>query len=375
MANLFCENTIYEANCITLIKLYWRRSVETITAIELFLLQLKEISWLMQYRTFGNTDLLVSEIGFGAWAIGGGAMIGNTAIGWGDADDTTSTKAIRAALDAGINFFDTADIYGLGHSEELLGKEIGHRKEMIIATKVGNVSRNDQFTVDYSKEYIINACEVSLKRLQRDTIDYYQLHTARVIHLQNGECIEAMQQLQQQGKIRYWGLSLNTFEPFAEAELLMTEQIGNGFQLVLNIINQKALPLLKKAAANGYGIIARMPLQFGLLTGKFDKQINFPDNDHRKNRLTKEVIDATLKATTPVWQLCNKYNCSKTQLALSYVLSYPEVSTIIPGIRTMEQVKLNTEELFQMQEADRLLIESLNESDFTELIELIKKQG
>jgi aryl-alcohol dehydrogenase-like predicted oxidoreductase len=329
----------------------------------------------MNYRKFGLTDLTISEIGFGAWAIGGGAMIGNTAIGWGNADDETSVKAIHAAMDAGITFFDTADIYGLGHSEKLLGKEIGSNKEMIIATKVGNVARNEQFTVDYSKEYIISACEHSLQRLQRDTIDYYQLHTARITHLQNGECIAAMQQLQQQGKIRYWGLSLNTFEPFAEAELLMKQQMGNGFQLVLNIINQKALPLLQQAAAHGYGVIARMPLQFGLLTGKFDEQVHFADNDHRKNRLTKEIIDATLLATQPVWNLCNKYNCSKTQLALSYILSYKEISTVIPGIRTAEQVKLNTEGLFQLEDEDKKMIEGLNKSVFIELIDLIKKQG
>ncbi|HKZ65519.1 MAG TPA: aldo/keto reductase, partial [Chitinophagaceae bacterium] len=95
----------------------------------------------MQYRKFGNTDLLVSEIGFGAWAIGGGAMIGNTAIGWGDANDEESKKAIHRALELGINFFDTADIYGLGHSEQLIGEMLGAMKNVIIATKVGNVSR------------------------------------------------------------------------------------------------------------------------------------------------------------------------------------------------------------------------------------------
>src|SRR5215510_6354031 len=146
----------------------------------------------MQYRKFGNTDLRVSEIGFGAWAIGGGAMIGNTSIGWGDADDVISKQAIRAALDAGINFFDTADIYGLGHSERIIGETIGNLPGIIVATKVGNVARNDQFTVDYSKGYILKACEDSLTRLKRETIDYYQLHSARVGHLQNGECIEAM---------------------------------------------------------------------------------------------------------------------------------------------------------------------------------------
>ncbi|HET6993749.1 MAG TPA: aldo/keto reductase, partial [Chitinophagaceae bacterium] len=105
----------------------------------------------MQCRKFGNTDLIVSEVGFGAWAIGGGAMIGSTAIGWGETDDSISTKAIQASIDAGINFFDTADIYGLGHSEELLGRTIGENSKMIIATKVGNVSRDEKFAVDYSK--------------------------------------------------------------------------------------------------------------------------------------------------------------------------------------------------------------------------------
>ena len=330
---------------------------------------------MMHYRKFGNTNLLVSEIGFGAWAIGGGAMIGSTAIGWGDADDTVSVKAIHAALDAGINFFDTADIYGLGHSEELLGKCIGNEKGILIATKVGNVSRNDQFTIDYSGKYILNACEASLKRLNRDSIDYYQLHSARIQHLQNGECIQAMQHLQEQGKIRYWGISLNTFDPLPEAEFFINNKIGNGFQLVLNLLNQKTLPLLKRLAENGYGLIIRMALQFGLLTGKFDKEINFSENDHRKNRLTKEVIDASNNVLEPVWALCKKYNCTKTQLALSYILSYPEVSTIIAGIRTAEQVQLNTTGLFQLAKPDIEMIENFGATDFVRVMKLIQQQG
>ena len=329
----------------------------------------------MQYRKFGNTDLVVSEIGFGAWAIGGGAMIGNTAIGWGDTDDNVSIKAIHTALDAGINFFDTADIYGLGHSEELLGKTIGNKKEVIIATKVGNVSRNDQFTVDYSKEYILRACETSLKKLRRESIDYYQLHSARMQHLQKGECIAAMQQLEQQGKIKFWGISLNTFDPLPEADFFIQSKIGNGFQLVLNLLNQKTLPLLKRSAEDGYGVIVRMALQFGLLTGKFDNEINFSANDHRKNRLTKDVIDASNNALNSVWALCKKYNCSKTQLALSYILSYPEVSTIIAGIRTAEQVQLNTTGLFQLASDDRSAIEHLGATHFAQVMDLIQKQG
>ena len=339
----------------------------------------------MQYRKFGNTDLLVSEVGFGAWAIGGGAMIGKTAIGWGDADDTASENAINFSIDAGINFFDTADIYGLGHSEELLGKTTGHRKDIIIATKVGNVSRNKQFTVDYSKEYIMQACENSLRRLKRESIDYYQLHTGRMQHLQQGDCIEAMKLLQQQGKIRYWGLSLNTFDLLPEAEYLLQNNYGNGFQVVLNLLNQRSLPLLATAGEKGYGIIARMPLQFGLLTGKFDlfaealvkgdnKPI-FPANDHRKNRLTTEIIKTCADALEPVWKLCEKYNCSKTQLALSYILSYPQVSTIIPGIRTTIQAKENTTGIFNVSPKDILMIEEFGKSVFVPIMETIQKQG
>ena len=329
----------------------------------------------MQYRKFGNTDLLLSEIGFGAWAIGGGAMIGDTSIGWGDADDVVSVRAIETALDAGINFFDTADIYGLGHSEEILGKALRNDDSLIIATKVGNVARNDQFTIDYSKDYILKACEQSLKRLRRETIEYYQLHSARVDHLQNGDCIEAMQQLQKQGKIRYWGLSLNTFDPLPETDLLMPRNLGNGFQLVLNILNQKALPVIREANKNGYGVIARMPLQFGLLTGKFEVQSTFPVNDHRHNRLTKEVISNSNEALKPVWELCQKYKLTKTQLALSYVLSYPGVSTIIPGIRTPEQVIQNTTGLARLDNADMKMIEGLGKTDFVATMELIQKQG
>jgi aryl-alcohol dehydrogenase-like predicted oxidoreductase len=327
----------------------------------------------MQYRQLGNTGLQVSEVGFGTWAIGGGAMVGNTAIGWGGSDDAVSGQAIKAALDQGINFFDTADIYGLGHSESLLGQELGNRQDVVLASKAGNVARDGQFTVDYSKNYIIAACEASLKRLKRDAIDYYQLHTARLVHLQQGDCIEAMELLQQQGKIRYWGLSLNTFNPLAEAEYLVQNGLGNGFQLVLNIINQRALPILQKAAEQGYGIIARMPLQFGLLTGKFDAGVAFEENDHRKNRLTEKIVAASAEATAPVWALCKKYNCTKTQLAMSFVLAYPGVSTVIPGIRTPVQAIDNSSGLVKISEADVKMIESLD--GLPGLLQLIEQQG
>lgn len=330
----------------------------------------------MKYRKFGNTDLEVSEVGFGAWAIGGNAMIGETAIGWGPADDDTSVKAIHAALDVGINFFDTADIYGLGHSEDLLGKTLAGRPDVIIATKVGNVARDEKFTVDYEAAYIIEACEKSLQRLRRETIDYYQLHTARLAHLQNGACIEAMQQLQVQGKIRYWGLSLPTFHPQAEARYLMENDLGNGFQLVFNIINQKAYGLLDEAAAKGYGVIARMPLQFGLLTGKFSPASKFSEDDHRHKRLTKDMLQQSLDVLEKfVWPLAEKEGIDKTALALSFVLSLPQISTVIPGIRTPEHVLQNTEGLKTLRTETMEQLLALGRREMLPLMEQMEAIG
>lgn len=317
----------------------------------------------------------MSEVGFGAWAIGGGAMIGDTAIGWGEVDDEEAGAALHAALDAGITFFDTADIYGLGHSETLLGKHIGSRTDVVIATKVGNVARDGKFTIDYSPAHIRQACEGSLRRLKRGHIDYYQLHTARMEHLINGECLLALQQLQQEGKVRHWGLSLNTFAPLEEAQWMMQHGSGQGFQLVFNIINQRALPLLSEARHRGYGLIARMPLQFGLLTGKFDAATRFAANDHRKNRLTVNVIDSTREALQPIGQLCSKYDCTPAQLALSYVLSYPEVSVVIPGMRNRSQVAENTTGLFRLEPDDRAFIEQKGQEEFTGLMDLFYSLG
>lgn len=329
----------------------------------------------MKYRKFGNADLLISEIGFGAWAIGGAASVGGVPIGWGDADDTVSTKAIYSALDAGINFFDTADFYGLGHSERLLGKTVGANKEVIIATKVGHRDIDNKIVLDYSKDYIISACEESLKRLKRDSIDYYQLHSARLSHLQDGDCVEAMEVLKQQGKIRYWGLSLNTFHAQAEADYLIERELGDGFQLVFNVINQRAGDVMQKAAAKGYGIIARMPLQFGLLTGKFSSSASFGKDDHRSFRLSPEIMEKTLSLLQEkIWPIAKKEGLSKTSLALNYILSYNEVSTVIPGIRTPEQVQANTEGIETLSDKDKAFLQSLA-GEWEPIVQLMEQRG
>lgn len=331
----------------------------------------------MNYRKFGNTDLTVSEIGFGTWAIGGAAFVGNLAIGWGPSDDKVSIAAIHAAMDAGINFFDTADFYGLGHSEMLLGKTIGNRKDILIASKVGQKAGDDgKVAHDYTKDYMIKACDESLQRLQRDHIDFHHLHVARMHHLENGECIEAMQQLQKEGKIRYWGISLITFNPFPEADFFFKNNLGNGFQLVFNLINQKALPILSQAAEKGYGVIARMPLQFGLLSGNIKLGTVFSNDDHRSYRVVPSITEATLQILKEqVWPLCEKYQTTESGLALSYILSYPEISTVIPGIRTPQHVALNTEHLVKIEEADKKHLQQLYQTHWQQVMEMMEKQG
>lgn len=303
-------------------------------------------------------------------------MAGDVPIGWGKVDDETSKKAIVKAVELGVNFFDTADFYGLGHSEELLGNVFGGKwNDIILATKVGNTLLDDGSAgINYSKEYILKACEKSLKRLNKDVIDVYQLHSARMQHLQQGECIEAMEQLQQEGKIRYWGISLNTFEPQGEAKFFVEHQIGHTFQIAFSIINQIALKeVFPLAVENNYGIIARVPLHFGLLSGKFAREKTFPKNDHRSNRLNPELLNLSLDKLERVFELAEKRKMEKDYLAMSFILSHQGVSSVIPGIRNERQAIANAKEFPQLSDEDVEFLHEYYESDLNLLMEAYRK--
>jgi aryl-alcohol dehydrogenase-like predicted oxidoreductase len=330
----------------------------------------------MKQRQFGSTDLQVSIVGFGGWAIGGPAMAGSQPIGWGIVDDATSARALTESYDRGITFYDTADVYGFGHSEDLIGRAFGNKKDVVIATKVGHRQEPDgELALDYSRDYIIRSCEQSLRRLRRECIDYYQLHSARVKHLQQGDCVEAMEELQRNGMIRYWGLSLNTFAPTPEAEHMIHRNLGNGFQLVLNILNQRAVSLLGRMRKAGYGVIVRMPLQFGLLTGKFNAATTFGKNDHRTFRFTPEVLAAAIPLLEHAWVVADRMRISKTSLALSFCASFSEVSTVIPGIKTPEQAQEDTSGIVDLTTEDRQALMSLFGSHFHAVVDLMEKQG
>ncbi len=330
----------------------------------------------METRQLGSTGIAISAIGFGAWGIGGPAMAGSIPIGWGTVNDEASLSALERSRERGVTFYDTADFYGLGHSEELIGHAFGNRPDIIVATKVGHRLRPDNsIATDYSREYIITACEQSLRRLKRDTIDVYQLHSARLEHLQQGECIEAMEQLKQQGKIRAWGLSLNTFSPEPEATYLMDRGLGNAFQLVLNILNQRAMPVLERARTMGYGIIARMPLQFGLLTGKFTAATRFSPDDHRSFRLKPEVLQRALKALEPVWPIAQQNQMRPSEFSINFCLSIPGVSTVIPGIKTPAQADENTAGLRRLDDPTLSELRTLYASSLAEIVSLMEKHG
>ena len=330
----------------------------------------------MKYRKLGKTNLLVSEIGFGSWAIGGPVMAGDVPIGWGFVDDEISKKAILKAVELGVNFFDTADFYGLGHSEELLGNVFGGKwNDILVATKVGNTLMDDGSAgINYSKEHILKSCEKSLKRLNKDVIDVYQLHSARIEHLEQGECIEAMEHLQHEGKIRYWGISLNTFQPLPEAKFFIKHKIGQTFQTAFSIINQLPLKeVFSLASENNYGIISRVPLHFGLLTGKFSKDKIFPENDHRSKRLKPELLRLSLNKLDKIFALATERGIEPVDFAMRFILSHPAVSTVIPGIRTEAQATANIKEFVPLTVEDVDFLHSYYSSELEKLIDAYKK--
>ncbi|NUN07553.1 MAG: aldo/keto reductase [Ignavibacteriaceae bacterium] len=331
----------------------------------------------MNFREFGKTGLKVSEVGFGGWTIGGPAMAGDIPIGWGKVNDDESMEALYSAYYNGINFYDTADFYGLGHSEELIGKAFkGKSDRVVIATKVGHrIDSEQKIYLDYSKDYIISACEESLRRLQRDYIDIYQLHSARMPHLKQGDCIEAMEQLKQEGKIRYWGISLNTFLPEEEADFFITNKIGHSFQVVLNIINQISLDkVIPAARENGYGIIARMPYQFGLLSGRFSPSQTFEKDDHRSFRLKPDVLKMALSILDETWKRTGVNTIEeKAKLAISFVLSVQGVSVAIPGIRTRAQAEKNSDPVLPLDEKTIEIIRGMYPGQLSKIVEEFRK--
>lgn len=300
----------------------------------------------MRYRRLGRTGLRVSEIGFGAWAIGGPFSIGGRPIGWGRVDDEESIASLRTAFEQGVNFVDTADIYGLGRSEELVRRAAESAPQGItIATKVGFLAEPREGRVqDFSPEHLTQACEASLRRLGREAIDLYQLHCPPLRVIQAGEAFDALEGLRQAGKVLHYGVSV---ERDAEALAAMDRPGVESIQIVFNMLRQKpARTVFPRARSQGVGVLARVPLASGLLAGKFDPGSVFPEDDHRSKPIPGETFAGLdlvkgLQLVEKLRFLESDGEASMAQAALQWILAFDTVSTVIPGAKNPRQVKEN----------------------------------
>jgi aryl-alcohol dehydrogenase-like predicted oxidoreductase len=297
----------------------------------------------MNKRTLGCTGLKVSEISFGSWAIGGTSEAAGTQWGWGETPERDAIAAVRRALELGVNFFDTADVYGDGRSEEMLGKALSTEWDKVyVASKVGNVVRNSEEAKDWSRQHIVRSCEASLKRLRKDVIDLYQLHNPEEPDIREGDWPETLELLQKQGKIRWYGVSV-----FLPEEALAALERGKGqvIQLAYNPLRlemeEKVLPL---AQQKNVGIIARVPLYYGILAGKFRPDTTFPINDHRSHTLPPETMRELVPRAERLRELAGIATGDSTafgQWSLKFILANPAVSTVIPGARNPQQAEKN----------------------------------
>jgi aryl-alcohol dehydrogenase-like predicted oxidoreductase len=291
----------------------------------------------MRYRSLGTTGLRVSEIGFGAWGIGGNSK---GAIAYGPTSDEESRRALRRAFDEGVTFFDTADFYGFGHSEELIGAALaGLRSQVVIATKVGMLDA--QGAQDFSPAYIRRAAELSLRRLGTDYIDLYQLHSPPVGLLEeNDGILGCMEALQREGDIRAFGMSARN----PDEALTAVKKLGiKCVQVNFNLLDQRALEngLFDLCLEHSVGVIVKTPLCFGFLSGKYAPSDDFGPTDHRNRWNPAQRAKWAGAYRLFASALCSDPEQTPAQFALRFCLSFPAVSTVIPGMLTPAHVEEN----------------------------------
>ena len=294
----------------------------------------------MNYRVFGRCGWAVSEVGFGAWAIGGS---------WGKVDEEDAVAALHRAIDCGVNFIDTADVYGDGKSERLIARVLKGRKERVfVATKAGR--RLSPHTADgYTEENLTKFVERSLKNLEVETIDLLQLHCPPTEVYYRPEVFAALDKLVAQGKIRYYGVSVEKVEEGLKA----IEYPGvRSVQIIFNIFRQRPAELFfARCREKRVAIIARVPLASGLLAGKITKDTVFPPDDHRNFNRYGQAFDRGetfagvdfekgLQAVEELRTLVPQ-GFTMAQFALKWILMFPEVSTVIPGAKNPRQAEEN----------------------------------
>lgn len=314
----------------------------------------------MKYRVLGKTGLKVSEVGFGAWAIGGNTH-GNS---YGPTDDKLSLAAIERALELGCNFFDTADVYGHGHSEELLGQALaGHRSEVIIATKVGGDFYHGSARMNFNPDYLEFALGKSCERLGSDYIDLYQLHNPPIQLIKDGRVFKTLEKLKASGKIRHYGISIHDPQ---EGILAMKDRELGAIQVAFNILRQEAKnQLFREATKNNVGIIAREPLANGFLAGKLKPESSFLQGDIRHNFPLDYISQLT--AAADKLRFLESNTRTLAQAGIRFVLDHKDISTVIPGAKTREQVNedFTSSESPSLTGEELLRIKFLRDQGFT----------
>lgn len=294
----------------------------------------------MQYRELGRTGWKISTISFGAWAIGGT---------WGAVKDEESLAALHRALDLGVNFFDTADVYGDGHSEQLLARLRKERSEpFYIATKAGR-GRDPHVVSNYTRENLTAFVERSLKNLDVEALDLLQLHTPPAEVFYMPDVFDVLDGLLKDGKLRYYGVSVEKVEEGLKAIEYPNVQT---VQIIFNMFRQRPLDLFfGEAQRRKTGILARLPLSSGMLTGKITRESSFDEDDHRQFNRQGEAFDrgetfsgldyeVGLQAVEELRALVPD-DMTMTQMALRWILMSPTVTCAIPGAKRPSQVEEN----------------------------------
>jgi len=292
----------------------------------------------MQTRRLGNSDLNITPIGFGAWAIGGGGW----SFAWGSQDDRDSVAAIRAALDAGINWIDTAAVYGLGHSEEVVARALeGVRNRPHVFTKCGMVwNEHREISYRLKSDSLRRECEASLRRLQVDTIDLYQIHWPNPDpDIEEGW--SALAQLKEEGKVRHIGVSNFDVGQLRRAQAIApVTSLQPPYSLVNRRVEEEILPF---AAREKIGVIAYSPMGSGLLTGAMTREriARLPADDWRRNspNFQEPLLSRNLRLAALLRGIGHRHGRTPGEVAIAWVLRNPAVTGAIVGMRRPDQVK------------------------------------
>jgi aryl-alcohol dehydrogenase-like predicted oxidoreductase len=292
----------------------------------------------VKYRVLGNTDLRLSEVGFGVWTL--------TTGWWGEHDEGEVTRLLRLGFDLGVTFFDNADVYSNGDAEVLMGKALAPvRDRCVFATKVGYDWYNHQresgqreHPQDFSPAFVRFAVEQSLRRLGTDRIDWLQLHNPRMTALQSDELFEELEALRVEGKVRWYGAALGPAIGWRDEGVYAIRERGLPLQVIHNLLEQEpGSDFLQASHAAGAGLVARVPHSSGLLEGHYTLETTFPANDHRSHRTRQWLVAGVQKVEQ--LRFLEREGRSLGQAAIQWLLAEHSFASVLPNIYDEAQLR------------------------------------